>query len=252
MPLTRTLFTHRPHAGPIETNMDMLSDDAITNVSVKRLQKMMDTAEYTEAEQERVRLQRRKIQNRNSAKASANRKTKQLTAVITSNTHLNHIIEDLKNRNIELERRLAEADQVRGQAVDRAERSMHMHYQRELGHMAALLDRSKRNSGACHAGPPVAAGASRGHCGLGSASVKMEPNACVEMKPVAVPQLLAFPAIRKPLEVPTLFASPPTDEGSDAFTRTPPWTVQDGAKFDKDFHAFNHESHPFDNLDSSL
>jgi hypothetical protein len=135
---------------------NMLSDDAITSISVKHLQKMMDTAEYTEEEQEGVRLQRRKIQNRNSAKASANRKTKQLTAVLNSNEHLSAALEDLKTRNVQLEHNLAEANQVRGVAVDLARQNMH--FQKEIGLLTTLLDRAER-SPAVRVSQPLMGGA---------------------------------------------------------------------------------------------
>jgi hypothetical protein len=226
---------------------ETMSDRNMLATSNKQLQSMMDDAKCTEAEQEKVRVRRRKLQNRISARASVSRKNKHLSEVLASNAYLHKALDDFKARYNQLESRLADVDVDFTVATKLAQQNVQ--YRLEVELLTTLLERTKRprvvhsvplsppqseySVGAPHT--PPADGTSTGQNRIRPILGDFDPRTAA--------------VISTTMHDPTYVASPRrTTPRPGAIDFDSSFDLEDSPMFDADFHAFNHESHPFDDL----
>lgn len=89
-----------------------ITDHVLTKVDLKELQVMMEEAGYTLEKMEEVRQRRRRIQNRNSARMSAERRQGKYDAIAQANEVLQAKLAELETSNAELMRQTEEARQL--------------------------------------------------------------------------------------------------------------------------------------------
>jgi hypothetical protein len=237
---------------------ETMSDRNMLATSNKQLQSMMDDAKCTEAEQEKVRVRRRKLQNRISARASVSRKNKHLSEVLASNAYLHKALDDFKARYNQLESRLADVDVDFTVATKLAQQNVQ--YRLEVELLTTLLERTKRprvvrsvplsppqseySVGAGPRTPPATFGAPHTPPADGTSTGQNR------IRPILGdfdPRTAAV--ISTTMHDPTYVASPRrTTPRRGAIDFDSSFDLEDSPMFDADFHAFNHESHPFDDL----
>jgi hypothetical protein len=136
-----------PTQAAIQRLADITDEDLIA-MNLKRLLTLMKKAECTDAESTAVKLRRRKLQNRNSAKSSAARKQSQFKSVMRSNASVEKKMRKLESRNAELETAYADV-------VDKAQKTHSMvlqmaaenrRYQLEIDFLSSLLGHQSSSS----------------------------------------------------------------------------------------------------------
>mmetsp|Transcript_17499 Transcript_17499/g.51828 ORF Transcript_17499/g.51828 Transcript_17499/m.51828 type:complete len:259 (-) Transcript_17499:139-915(-) len=133
-------------------SLDTISDRQLTNMSLKRLQSLMDTAGMTVERREHMKARRRKLQNRMSAKESAARKHRLYAGALEANTILQAQVESLQRRNHFLEERLSELVNIHRAAKQVAKQNLN--FQREIEFLTNLLaDQSQSSQASAQPGP---------------------------------------------------------------------------------------------------
>lgn len=118
-----------------------VSDDLLATIDRAALDKLMAKEKFSEAKQKEIKVLRRKLKNRRSAKAAVGKKKKQAQSLTTSNSQLALTVGQLQTQNVNLTQRVAQLEQtvVTARQVVQRKDAERESYMAEIARLSALV-----------------------------------------------------------------------------------------------------------------